>query len=270
MEDFLPFLTDNLYIKSNRVKSIKVFWKFLDNPSFSNEVFAFRFDFSSDGYPKLSLAFDRNGNIGEQTEYDLNGKKIKKIINYNNSATRQRPVIVTTIYNYNNGLLFEEEDITEDSSYGVYSKKISHRRIYIYDEKSRLIEKKMLNLYTESVDVDKYEYVNSNLMKELDIMSDGRLNMIIFHKFDNQGRIIEKRAVKSEEDYYDPNFKYQYYRHCYEYNIMGLLQEKLSFDKENKLKSNMKYFYDSKNILLRTEEYENGKLTTKWRFEFSF
>jgi hypothetical protein len=94
--------------------------------------------------------------------------------------------------------------------------------------------------------------------------------MIIFHKFDNQNRIIEKKAVKSEEEYYDPNYKYQYYRHYYEYSKIGLLQEMQSFDNENNLKSNMKYIYDSKNILLRTEQFEKGKLTTIWRFEFSF
>lgn len=71
MEDLLPFLTDNMYIKNNCIKSIKLFLKMLDEPSLPNEVYAFRFDFYSEGFPKLSLAFDSDGNIGEQTNMIL-------------------------------------------------------------------------------------------------------------------------------------------------------------------------------------------------------
>ncbi|MDY0278292.1 MAG: TerB family tellurite resistance protein [Acholeplasma sp.] len=261
-------MKDNVYVKSQQIHSSKVFIRLLNEPSLPDELYAYSFDFNSDGFLKLSLAFDKDGNVGEQVEYDINGRKAKKIDNHNFTATFQRPSIDTTIYKYRNGLLTEEEEINEDFSFGRYRKKDSYKRLYLYDEYNRLIQREVIALPNNSSKINKFAYVNSNLMKEYDILNDGAINMIIFHKSDNEGRIIEKKAVKSEDEYYDINNKFQYYRHFYLYNNLGLLQEIQSFDNMNLLKSNEIHIYDINNNLLRVEEYENGNLSIITRFEY--
>jgi len=268
MEDILPFLTDNIYVKNNRIKSIKLFLKMLDEPSLPNEVYAFRFDFNSDGFPKLSLAFDRDGNIGEQTEYDTNGKKTKKIENHYHTATMQRPAIDTTIYKYNNGLLVEEEEINEDNSFGLYRKELKYKRLYKYDSIGRVIELIENYMPTNSQRKKTYEYPDNNIKKEFDFMDNGKLNMVTSYKHDNTGKLLEIKAVNSYQ-YEDPSNHYQMYKHVHVYSD-GLKREMNSYDNENNLKSNIKYIYDKKNILTSAELFEKGKLSTIWRFEYSF
>ena len=267
MEELLPFLHDNKYVSRKRIKSVKLFMKFLNEPSVTKEVYGYRFDFNSNGYPKLNLAFDIEGNIGKQTDFDNDGKIIKKVENFNNTATFQRPEIDTTIYEYKNGLLVAELEINE-SNYHEQNKKKHYSRYYKYDNQNRIIERRQMYPISDSEKITKFEYVNSDLIKEFDFMEDGRINMIIFKKLNIRNKIIEEKAVKTEDEYYDPDYKYQYFRHTYIYNNHGLLQEMKSFDNVNNMKSNMKYNYDSNALLTDVEFFEKGQLTTIWRFEY--
>ena len=268
MEKLLPFLQDRDYIVKKRIKSIKLFLRFNDEPSLPHELLSFKMEFNKNGTPKLITAHDRNGNIGEKTVYNEDGQKKLKIVNHNNTATFQKPEIDITTYEYQNGLLIREQEINESNYFGKYKKERHYKREFKYDNNKKLIEEIEIYLPNNSTSKKTYKYPTSNLKKEFDFINDGRINKIIFHKFNATGEKIEEKAVKTEEEYYDSNYKYQYYRHFYIYNSNRLLQEMQSFDNENKMKSSMKYHYDSKGYLTKVDFFENGQLSTAGRFEY--
>ena len=268
MENLLPFFYDRDYVQKRRIKSIKLFLKFFDESSIPSECLACKMEFYKNGFPKIIVALDIDGNYGGQIEYNEKGQKIIEIVNHNYTATFQKPEIDTTIFEYLNGLLIKEKEFNESNYFGVKKKELHYKRSYKYDNQNRLIEEVEKYLPDNSERNKIYEYSDSYIMKEIDLMEDGKINMIIFHKYNEDGNIVEEKAVRTEEEYYDQNYKYQFYRHFHIYDKNSLKKEMQTFDNENKLKSSMKYHYDSNNLLSKIYSFENEQLTSEWRFEY--
>jgi hypothetical protein len=268
MEDILPFFKDNTYVKNKRIKSIKLYIKMLDEPSLQNEVYAFRYDFNLEGYPSLKLAFDRDGNIGQQTEYNSKGEIIKIIENHFHIATMQRPEIDTIIFKYQNGRLIEEEEINEDYSFGTYKKEVKYRIHYKYDSQNRLIEKVKNYLYDNSKRKKTFEYPSSNIIQEFDYMENGELNTVTYYTHNASGKLIEEKCINSYQ-YKEPDNPYQMYKHVYIYSNDLMLATK-SYDNKNNLKTKVNYEYDSKNNLYKIEQFEEEKLSITFRIEHKY
>lgn len=269
MDETFFFLKDRKYIKNNRIKSIKLFEKPVNKPNFPNEICMFQFDFNLNGTPKLILQFDIEGKVSDKFEYNKNGQRILTTIDKSSTNYFRVPIIATISYKYaDNLLILERKTIENNYAYGKYEKYEEYYEEYKYDSKKRLIEIIKNDLVNKTTRKTIYEYPSLNSKKEIDYMSNGKINEVIISNYDNYGRLIEKIAYNSDQ-YKMPKTNHIMYR--IENIYTGNLKTKVNiFDHKNKLKSFEKHFYDKNGVLNKSDSYEDNRLVSIYRFEYRY
>lgn len=220
-----------------------------------------------------------HGKIKSITCYSLfeeeKNDSTKVILVYNGNKLPQKhihffkTITVTTSYTYNGNNLI---DIKPD-----YNKQSSTKMEY--DKKGNMINRK--SLYQNSVILEKKMFYdkNNNKIKEIHLES-GKPGDTTLFKYNYKNRTKTSYYLKSNSEsktYY--NHKGQiirvdsrYGKLLYEYDKMGRISKKISYDKNDNLKFEQNYIntYDKKKNLIMTKIISNNKLyeTTIYQIEY--
>jgi hypothetical protein len=266
MEEFFPFLKNSIYVKSKRIKSIRLFLKILNEPLMPNEVLMYNVLFNTNGRPKQITSHDMEGNVHELSVYNSTGQIVKKTINHNNTATHQMPVIDTISYEYKNNLLIRETEVSESKYFGMYEIETTYIREYEYDSHSRIIAKNETYLIDNIKRTTKFEYPTTEIIREIAYDDDGRINYVIISRFDMQGFIIEKRTLNSYQ-FEENSMSDQIFRQTYLYNNDNI-KEMQSYDKISKINHHTLFHYNDKGYLVRVDSSKNSLPVYAIRYDY--
>jgi len=219
------------------------------------------------------------GKIKSITCYSLFEKEkndsIKEILIYNGNKLPQKnihffkTITVTTSYTYDgNNLTDKKPDYNKQSSYKME-----------YDKKGNMINLK--SIYQNSVILEKKMFYdkNNNKVKEIHLES-GKPGDTTLFKYNYKKRTMTSYYLKSNNEskkYYNHKGKIirvdsRYGKLLYEYDKMGRISKKISFDKTDNLKFEQNYIntYDKKKNLIMTKIILNNKLykTTIYQIEY--
>lgn len=151
--------------------------------------------------------------------------------------------VVTTSFSYdkNNNLL---EEVTTENRNEI------KRTIFKYDNSNSLVEIKSLK-GNEIIFINKSEYKAKKKVKETILDRDEKPQNIFSYEYNSSGELMEKIEEIPSLNYGTAGFN----KRKYFYDKTGLLIKEMEFEKNDKLVSTFKYYYNENNQPIRQEYF---------------